>query len=78
MRYVAIPLALLAIGCAQTSSEQSQHHATAGAPRPTLSIRTDKSLGGDKLSELSFPVTTKSATPSSISITHDVGIRVQS
>jgi tetratricopeptide (TPR) repeat protein len=59
MRYLTIPLALLgliaaAAGCAQQSEQQHT------ADRPALSIRPEKPLEGDKLSELHHPVTTRS------------------
>ena len=63
MRYVATFLALLAIGCADKSFENGRN-ATVSRPaggRAALSIRTDTTLGEDKLSELNQPVTTKNA-----------------
>ena len=59
MRYVAIPLALLIAGCAQNASDDGRQQPA--APRPALSIRPEKRLGDDKLSELHHPVSTRSA-----------------
>src|SRR5688572_28028618 len=60
MRYLAIPIALtLVVGCAKQASTQS-NPAPAGG-RSALSIRPEKPIGDNKLSELHQPVTTKSA-----------------
>lgn len=57
MRYVALALALLFVGCARQSEIQTRHT----EPRRALSIRPEKRSGDDKLSELHHPVTTRSA-----------------
>ncbi|MEA2711498.1 MAG: hypothetical protein QOF78_4099 [Phycisphaerales bacterium] len=62
MRFLTISLALITIaGCNHQSGDSSHQKLKAGAGRPALSIRPDKTLGDDKLSELNFPVSTKSA-----------------
>jgi tetratricopeptide (TPR) repeat protein len=65
MRPIALPLALIglmAAGCAQQQSEQhARHDHDTSAGRASLSIRPEKKLEADKLSELHHPVTTHSA-----------------